>query len=134
MFKFEFKVTGIPISLQCQNRASLQRWKAEVNSAARQRWPSGLSPQSGDLKIHITYYFDGSHPDVDNIIKPIQDALKGLIYEDDHQIVSTHCNKKDINGSYKIRNANPLIVEGFSKGEDFLYILIEEYQDREALT
>jgi Holliday junction resolvase RusA-like endonuclease len=126
MFGFEFTVTGIPLSLQCRNKESLNRWKTEVYNAALLKWTPGLPPFKGDLTIKITYYFDNDSPDVDNIIKPIQDALKGLVYGDDHQIVKTQCEKKDINGSYKIRRAPPIIIAGFLNGDDFLHIKIEE--------
>lgn len=133
MFQFEFTVTGIPLSLQCQNKESLNRWKTEVNNAASLKWTQGMPPFKGELTIRITYYFENDSPDVDNIIKPIQDALKGLVYDDDNQIVKTQCEKKDIDGSYKIRRAPPIIIEGFLKGDDFLHIIIEEPLNREVL-
>jgi Holliday junction resolvase RusA-like endonuclease len=34
------------------------------------------------------YIYEGTAADVDNIIKPIQDALKGLAYEDDEQVTA----------------------------------------------
>lgn len=133
MFQFEFSITGIPISSQSHNKQSLNRWKTEVYQAAQAKWISGLPPFKGDLTIKITYYYDIESPDVDNIIKPIQDALKGLVYDDDRQIVRTQCEKKDINGSYQIRRAPQIIVEGFLNGDDFLHVKIEEPQNREVL-
>jgi len=38
------------------------------------------------ITLAIRVSFKKKHRDIDNIVKPIQDALKGLIYEDDSQI------------------------------------------------
>ena len=37
----------------------------------------------GDVKVAITYFFDRSSLDVDNVPKPILDALNGLVYFDE---------------------------------------------------
>ena len=42
-------------------------------------------------------YFHGSDPlDVDNIPKPILDALKGLVYSDDSHVSDLLCRKRDL--------------------------------------
>ena len=49
--------------------------------------------------VVLTYYFkDESRSeslDVDNIPKPILDALSGLVYADDRQITDLVCRKRD---------------------------------------
>ena len=44
------------------------------------------SPFVGEVMVVITYYFKGGALDVDNMPKPILDALNGLVYADDRQI------------------------------------------------
>lgn len=42
-------------------------------------------------------------PDLDNVVKAVQDALNGVIYKDDAQIVSLHATKKyDMNPGIEI--------------------------------
>ena len=42
-------------------------------------------------------------PDLDNVVKAVQDALNGVIYKDDAQIVSLHATKKyDMNPGVEI--------------------------------
>ena len=133
MFPFEFVITGPPISLQTKNRKRLQDWKIEVRQAAELSWNSENKPCKDRLTISITYFYDTESPDVDNIIKPIQDALIGLIYEDDSQIVSAKCTKKDINNSYRIRRISPVLAMAFIKGDDFLHIKISLPHNEEVL-
>ena len=78
MIPFEFTTKGPPISLQAKS-ASRNRWKAAVSTAANAVIVHGAVPTTDEVAISITYYYDGDTPDVDNIIKPIQDALIGII-------------------------------------------------------
>jgi len=133
MFPFEFTVTGPPISLQTKNKARLRQWKDKVLKAAKSSWNSENVSYKDPLTISITYFYETEPPDVDNIIKPIQDALIGLIYEDDSQIVSAKSTKKDINGSYRIRWMSTVLAKAFCQGDDFLYIKISVPQNEEVL-
>ena len=66
---------GLP-SLTSRPKASE---RLEGEPATRQG--NFASPYTGNLKVAITYYFFDFTPlDVDNIPKPILDALKGLVY------------------------------------------------------
>jgi Holliday junction resolvase RusA-like endonuclease len=62
-----------------------------------------------DVALSITYYYDGDTPDVDNIIKPIQDALIGIVYQDDSQVVEARSSKTRIDGSFTIRGASAVV-------------------------
>jgi hypothetical protein len=73
-------VLGIPKSVQAKG-ASIQRWKAEVRAAAMAAWTDGSQPLACEVQIHVTYYHDGTPLDVDNMLKPIQDAQCGVVYE-----------------------------------------------------
>lgn len=127
MFPFEFIVDGPPVSHQTRRPTRLEAWKQTVRAAAAQRWPIGTVPARIQLKILVIYYHDGVtvRMDNDNMIKPIQDALNGLIYEDDRQITDTQVRKTDINGSFRVRGMSPVLAEGFIKGAEFLYIRVE---------
>jgi crossover junction endodeoxyribonuclease RusA len=53
--------------------------------------------------LTIIYFYDAVEVDVDNILKPILDALKGLLY-DDNQIVDILCRKRNLNSNLRIEN------------------------------
>lgn len=71
--------------------------------------------------------------DIDNLPKPIADALKGLVYRDDEQVTDIVCRKRNLNRELRIVNPSLVLSEGFSRGNQFLYIVIEEAPDQEVI-
>jgi Holliday junction resolvase RusA-like endonuclease len=106
MFTFEFTVPGPPVSHRTHDRARLAIWKETVRRSAAVSWPFE-SPADTPLKIAVTYYHEGAavRIDNDNLLKPIQDALNGLVYEDDRQITDTFVRKTSIDGRFQVRGA-----------------------------
>lgn len=131
---FEFIVNGPPVSLQTRRRANLRAWKATVRQEAERYWPVGSPPTTDIIRITITYYYEGAALDVDNMIKPIQDALIGLVYDDDRQVTDAVGRKRDLDGSFRIKGMSPLLAEGFCRGHEFLHIRIESAPDHRELT
>jgi crossover junction endodeoxyribonuclease RusA len=71
--------------------------------------------------------------DIDNLPKPISDALKGLIYLDDEQVTDVLCRKRNLNSNLRIENPSSILAEGFSRGSEFLYIVVEEAPDQQVI-
>ncbi len=67
------------------------------------------------------------------MIKPIQDALNDLVYVDDRLITDTQIRKTDLNGSFRVRGMSAVLAEGFCRGNEFLYIRIEEAPNHQEL-
>jgi len=89
LFPFEFFLTGTPISLQAKG-ASKERWKAEVRNAARERVKETTEwTYLEEEPLALTIYYFPNAPmkgDLDNILKPIMDALVTIAYLDDRII------------------------------------------------
>ena len=96
---WDFVIFGVPLSVQAR-RSSLQRWRGQVRIAAQSAWPAGEPPLDHKVQIHITYYHHNAPLDVDNMLKPIQDALCGLVYVDDRPAdrYGWPFGSRDING------------------------------------
>lgn len=135
MLPFEFIVDGPPVSQQARDRARLQAWKDTVREAARRRWRSGQAPVTAQLQIILTYYHEAVtvRIDEDNMLKPIQDALIGIVYKDDVQITDSKVRKTNIDGPFQVRGISLILAEGFNKGSEFLYIRVEEAPDHSEL-
>lgn len=132
MIPFEFSVDGPPVSLQTKNRARLQAWKAKVRRAAELGW--GINPPVADeVCVRITYFFDTEAPDVDNIIKPIQDALVGLVYVDDAQVSDTSSRKSRIDGAFKVKGVAPDVAIKLAAGQEFLRVRVLPAPNHEDL-
>lgn len=72
-------------------------------------------------------YFSVNDPigDLDNIVKPIQDALKGIAYADDRQVVDlvASMRRKEVEARVPM---NETLARGFRAGSDFIYVVIEQ--------
>ena len=84
------------------------------------------APFAGEVMVGITYYFKGESLDVDNMPKPILDALKGLVYADDCEITDLVCRKRDRDRDLKFENPSPVLVEALGRSEQFLHIIVTE--------
>jgi len=134
MLPFEFVVIGKPVSHQNKVRKRVNDWKKQVRETAESNW-NQTTPLGDNVQVIITHYYDADPgdesavPDSDNIVKPIRDALNGLIYVDDYQITDFISRRRNLNGSFRIKGISPALAEGFSQGEEFLHIKIEAAPD-----
>jgi crossover junction endodeoxyribonuclease RusA len=133
MFPIEFIFNGPPLSFQSTNKARKRNYKAMVANEASMVLPAGFAPTADEVDIIITYYYENQSGDVDNIIKLIQDSLNSVVYIDDSQVVESSSRRKDINGSYKIRSVSAKILEGFSRGNDFIHVKVQKHINNQDL-
>ena len=47
--------------------------------------------------LTVMYFYESGSMDIDNLPKPISDALKGLVYLDDEQVTDIVCRKRNLN-------------------------------------
>ena len=83
--------------------------------------------------MQVTHYADRRIADRDNLLKPIQDALQGVVYQNDWQIKDTTSNWRDINGKFTIRYVSLPLAVAFSMGDEFLHIRVWTSPDTEDL-
>ncbi len=133
--RFEFFIQGTPLSHQTRDRERLRVWREAVRAAAIRFWPPGQDPFVNSLQITAVYYHDGPtvRMDNDNLLKPIQDALNGLVYADDRQIVDTSVRKTELDGSFRVRGMSRILAEGFCQGREFLHVQITDPTDHREL-
>lgn len=127
LLPFEFTVAGRPVSHQSNNRVALAAWRRQVRSAAAAYWstsPISVVP----LRIVVVYYHEEWKPriDGDNMLKPIQDALIGLVYSDDSRITDSQTRKTPIDDPFCPRRASRILLEAFAVGDEFIYVIIDD--------
>lgn len=81
------------VSLDARN------YKKEV---AKLAYRLGMQPVTGDVSVSLTVYRNEASGDLDNRIKVILDALRGLAFEDDKQVVEIHARRFDDKGNGRI--------------------------------
>ncbi|MEG3436273.1 RusA family crossover junction endodeoxyribonuclease [Pannus brasiliensis CCIBt3594] len=138
--RFEFIVEGPPVSQQSKGGKGdrLRKWKAFVRQEAEKYWSDEQETTTEPVMLQIIYFYDAERPDrildVDNIVKPIQDAIKGLAYVDDAQVTDLLVRRRNLSNNFTIENITEPLVEGFARGKEFLHIIVSTVSDREVLT
>lgn len=122
----EFTVEGPPVSHQSKNKTALAGWKAQVRLEAAKAWTQ--APMKGLLKCTIMNFFEGPNAplDDDNMVKPIRDALNGVVYDDDSQIRHSEHTQTSIDDAFQVRGVSKVILNAFAVGKEFVYIRIED--------
>ncbi|MCG9884401.1 MAG: RusA family crossover junction endodeoxyribonuclease [Cyanobacteria bacterium] len=130
MQPFEFLIPRRPVSLQARSRANLQAWKNFVREEAKKVWDVNLPPVSfPPLRFSIVYLCDSSPADIDNIIKPIQDALVGLVFEDDFLISDVDSHRRFLAEPIDITNLPPLLQVAIEMGRECVYVRVSDAED-----
>ena len=86
-------------------------------------WPG---PSTGQFHFTLVYLCTGKTADVDNIIKPIQDALRGLVYADDALIVDVDGHRRLLTGIFDLTRLPPLLSAGVVSQKECVYMRVQE--------
>jgi Holliday junction resolvase RusA-like endonuclease len=136
---FDFVIIGKPVPHRATDKQELTAWRAHVKNTAQHHWGSN-PPLEDKLFVKITHFYDappggtGEDLDSERIIKPILDALNGVIYLDDYQIAELHNRRRNLNGSFRVCGMSPALAEGFCKGQEFLPVKVDFLRDPEAIS
>lgn len=79
------------------------------------------------------YFFMSPGPDVDNIVKPVLDALRGLVYVDDSQVVDLIASMRSLTGNYRAPMSTILAQAFTTATSDFVYVHVDDSVEIEAL-
>lgn len=124
---FEFIVEGPPVSVRAKktNTKRYQKWIRNVRACALKEWPTANRPTvSTSLTVTITNYYTLVPPDVDNIIKPILDALEKVVYLKDEQVRKVISEKFDLTNVSRIQNPSAVLAVGLEKYSELLHIVV----------
>jgi crossover junction endodeoxyribonuclease RusA len=117
------------VSLQAK-RPSLKAWKNFVQAEAAKVWKDPAI-QTGDLHITLVYLCDISPPDTDNIVKPIQDALVGVVFSDDSLIADVESHRRSLSGVFDLTRLPQLVLAGVYSGQECVYVRVSSSRSLE---
>ena len=126
---FELVMPGPPVSQQARRRELVRQWTAIVRNTAGQDWRY-LPVSTRELMVTITYLHRGDPIDVDNIPKPILDALKGLVYADDVAVTDLICRKRDLRADPGIDNASTMVSEALRYYASIVHVRVNDAPDQ----
>ena len=104
-----------------------------VQNTAMQHWPEGEKPTEEAVAVTIIFVHDNLRIDVDNVSKPILDALTGLIFKDDDQVTDLICRKRNLNEDLIIRSDSRILIDALYEGNPFVYLHVEESPGQELV-
>lgn len=126
MLTFEFVRLGVPCTVQTKDKSRMENYKRDVRRSAVDRWPGNSSPLLVPVSVTLMYFYTQDIMDVDNIIKPVLDQLKGLVYTDDKQVFSVTCRKVSVSGLEAIiADASSVLASALRSKSDFLHVFVE---------
>src|SRR4026209_2153451 len=117
----EFAVMGTPLSQQASSGRKAA-WKSQVAGEATGASTFGyICP----LRVTLAYFCPVLGVDIDNIVKPILDAMKGILYQDDRRIVQVHSLAIEFADAARIANVTTAIAAGLAGGGDFVLVRVD---------
>jgi Holliday junction resolvase RusA-like endonuclease len=121
-----FPVIGKPVSSQAKN--TKHSWQSHVTNTAL---TYHKQPYDVEIKLEVQVFWfsqeQQNRPDVDNILKPILDALKNVVYVDDNQVVKAIVSHHDLNNVIHFVDTPFEIIKPLLIGEKE-YIYVRAYQ------
>ena len=123
----EFMLLRRPISLQSKDATKRQRWKDFVAEEARKAWGSKPLIVSA-CQLTLVYFCAELPADIDNIIKPIQDALVGVVYVDDSYVTDVDSHRRPLAGTFDVARLPSLVLAAFAAAQECVYVRISASQ------
>jgi hypothetical protein len=127
LYPVEFFIAATPISLQARRQ---ERWKASVAEAARQRIAEtdelGLLDRR-PLAVTICYFpVAAMIGDIDNIVKPIMDALIHVAYMDDKDVERVVVQKFEPEVARDFGNPSDQLAAALDTAPPVVYIRVDD--------
>jgi len=119
----EFLLPRRPLSHQAKDSSNKTAWKDYVYGRAFSVWKQ-KPIKSGTLKFTVVYLCEDDPPDINNIIKPIQDVLSTLVYSDDSLIWDVTGHMRLLSQPIDIIGLPDMLSEAVIAGTECVYVRI----------
>lgn len=122
---FEFLIPRKPKSVQSKEKRG---WTDFVAHHAKEAW--GNNPPVLEQDLHLTLIWlystwsSQNSADVDNIIKPIQDALKEVVYGDDCCVVDVESHRRSFGEISDLIALPDVLIEAIQQEKECVYVQI----------
>jgi crossover junction endodeoxyribonuclease RusA len=119
----EFLLPRRPLSHQSGNTQHKQAWRDFVYGRAHAAWKGTPLTERG-LKFTVVYLCEAHPIDINNVIKPIQDALNSLVYADDSQVTDVTGHLRYLSEPTDILTLPPLLADAVVNGVESVYVRV----------
>ncbi len=133
MSPFEFVIPQRPVSQQARRQERLRDWKEFVAEHARLAINEPRALATEPIALKLLYLYDEAALDVDNILKPIQDALIGVLFEDDSVITDVEIRRRWRRTTFTVNAVSPILAAGLELGREFVYVALSDAPAQDVL-
>ena len=123
----EFVLLRRPVTHQSKSATNRQRWKEFVAAEARRVWGS-QPPLATACQLTLVYFCGERFADIDNIIEPIQDALVGLVYEDDKFVTDVDSHRRPLTDTFDAARLPLLVLPALAARKECVYVRVSSAQ------
>jgi crossover junction endodeoxyribonuclease RusA len=129
LYPLEIFIERVPVSLQASSK-SQKRWMGEVAEATRERQRETYELGFLDNRpLAATIYYFPNAPmegDIDNIIKPIMDGLKGVAYLDDKVVERVIVQKFEPEGGWEFSAPSDQLAAALDTSPPVVYVRVDD--------
>lgn len=122
-------VWGTPLSAQARSHKKAV-WKDTVAGAARSAIAESDRIEHVDITVTIVcFHAESCEFDIDNVVKPILDALNGIAFGNDNQVVQVLVRRTPLDGLTLAASDEALVAavaEAQAMMQDFVYVRISD--------
>ena len=133
MLPFEFVIPQRPVSQQARRQSRLREWKEFVARHARVAMSGPQTLATEPVAMRLLYLYDEAALDVDNILKPIQDALVGILITDDFVITDVEIRRRWRGTTFTLNAVTPVLAAGLALGREFVYVILSDAPPQDIL-
>lgn len=122
----DFVLPRRPLSHQAKNSTHKRAWNEYVFGRALLAWPARPLVNHA-LKFTMVYLSDGTEPgDINNFVKPVQDALCALVYADDSMIRDVSAHLRFVDMALDVAGLPPKLAQAVAIGQACVYVAISD--------
>lgn len=131
---YEFLVPGRPVSVHASDRKAYRAFKDRVYVEAARVWPGYLPFADTHARLSIVF-FGGKKDkiDVDNIIKPVMDALEFLYYADDAMVSDVDAHRRTWKDDVGAELLPDLLKVPWAENQECVFVRIQNSRPTEDL-
>ncbi len=133
MIPLEFVVPDRPISQQVRRRARLRAWQELVAAHARLAAGPERNLTSEPVALRILYLSDQNALDVDNLLKPIQDALIGVVFDDDVVVTDVEIRRRSMQTDFELHAPSPALLTALELRRECVLISLADAPAQDVL-
>lgn len=125
----DFLLPRRPLSHQAKDSANKSAWRDYVFGRAMLAWP-GKPLLDYPLKFTMVYLSeDAESGDINNFVKPVQDALCALVYADDSMIRDVSAHMRLLSEPTAISGLPRTLAEAVIHGQACVYVAISDSRE-----